>query len=36
MTLFNLGDLVSDADGDDLSFDVSGNPSHVIHDIGDG
>ena len=33
MTLVNLGALVSDADsGDDLSFDVSGNPSHVIHD----
>ena len=32
MTLFNLGNLVSDADGDNLSFDVSGNPSHVIHD----
>ena len=33
MTLVNLGALVSDADsGDVLSFDVSGNPSHVIHD----
>ena len=26
MTLFNLGDLVSDADDDDLSFEVSGKP----------
>ena len=32
MTLFNLGDLVSDADGDDLSFEVSGNPSHIVYD----
>ena len=33
MTLVNLGALVSDADsGDDLSFDVSGNPSHVVYD----
>ena len=32
MTLFNLGDLVSDADGDDLSFSVSGNPSHLVYD----
>ena len=32
MTLFNLGDMVTDADGDDLRFSVSGNPSHVIHD----
>ena len=32
MTLVNLGDLVTDADGDDLSFSVSGNPSHVVYD----
>ena len=33
MTLVNLGDLVSDADVDDvLSFSVSGDPSHVVHD----
>ena len=32
MTLFNLGDLVSDADGDDLRFSVSGNPSHLVYD----
>ena len=33
MTLVNLEALVSDADsGDNLSFSVSGNPSHVIHD----
>ena len=32
MTLFNLGDLVSDADSDDLSFSVSGNPSHLVYD----
>ena len=34
MTLFNLGDMVTDDDGDDLTFSVSGNPSHVIHDSG--
>ena len=34
MTLFNLGDLVSDADSnDDLSFDVSGSPSHIVYDM---
>ena len=32
ITLFNLGDLVNDADGDDLSFEVSGNPSHIVYD----
>ena len=33
MTLVNLGDMVSDADVDDvLRFDVSGNPSHVVYD----
>ena len=32
MTLFNLGDLVTDDDGDDLNFSVSGNPSHIVHD----
>ena len=32
MTLFNLGDLVSDADGDDLSFEVSDSPSHIVYD----
>ena len=32
MTLVDLGDLVVDADGDDLSFDVSGNPSHIVYD----
>ena len=32
-TLFNLGDLVADDDPDDvLTFSVSGNPSHVVHD----
>ena len=31
-TLVDLGDLVVDADGDDLSFDVSGNPSHIVYD----
>ena len=37
MTLVNLGALVSDADsGDVLRFDVSGNPSHVIHDKSSG
>ena len=34
MTLFNLGDLVSDADSnDDLKFDVSGSPSHIVYDM---
>ena len=34
MTLFNLGDLVSDADSnDDLRFDVSGSPSHIVYDM---
>ena len=32
ITLFNLGDLVSDADGDKLTFEVSGNPSHIVYD----
>ena len=32
MTLFNLEDMVSDADGDDLTFDVSGSPSHIVYD----
>ena len=32
MILFNLGDLVFDADGDDLGFDVSGSPSHIVYD----
>ena len=33
MTLVNLGDLVVDADVNDvLKFDVSGNPSHVVYD----
>ena len=32
ITLFNLKALVSDADGDDLTFDVSGNPSHIVYD----
>ena len=31
-TLFNLGDMVTDADGDDLTFSVSGNPSHIVYD----
>ena len=33
-TLFNLGDMVTDADGDDLTFSVSGNPSHIVYDSG--
>ena len=35
-TLVNLGDLVSDADSDDdLEFDVTSSPSHVVHDASD-
>ena len=30
--LVTLGDLVSDADGDPLTFTVSNNPAHVVHD----
>ena len=33
MTLFNLGDLVSDADDDDLRFDVLGSPSHIVYNM---
>ena len=33
MTLFNLGNLVSDADDDDLSFDVLGSPSHIVYNM---
>ena len=32
ITLFNLGDLFSDADSDDLDFVLTGNPSHVVWD----
>ena len=30
--LVNLVDQVSDADSDDLTFDVTGNPPHIVHD----
>ncbi len=32
MTVVNLGDMVNDADSDDLDFDVSGAPSHLVFD----
>ena len=30
--LVTLGDLVSDADGDPVTFAISDNPAHVVHD----
>ncbi len=32
MLLFNLQDMVSDADGDSLTFSVSGNPSYIVYE----
>ena len=33
MTLFNLRNMVIDADDDDLSFEVLGSPSHIVYDM---
>ena len=30
--LVNLQDLVSDADGDDVTFTISNSPAHIVHD----
>ena len=35
MVLRDLRASVSDADGDDLTFTVSNNPAHVVHDFSD-
>ncbi len=31
-TLFNLQDMVNDADDDELTFTVTGNPSHIVYE----
>lgn len=35
MILLDLRASVTDADGDDLTFTVSGNPAHIVHDSSD-
>ena len=32
MTVVNLGEMVTDADSDDLTFSVTGAPSHLVYD----